>query len=202
MMNKQPMLMTMELKNLVEGTDYEILSMDCMDMEEFESYVNPKMAYQRGFTMEQLAIVPDRIHPDSAFAVRYEENSAAPIDREHAKLCSFGVLKMLTGEFEGKEFMFPIVGMDEEELRIHLFAYGVLVHSYIDELILKKLTTDAHYRKYLELTLDHSYYDASNPYYYVIDLLVQWKSSLDWLTYEGWPCDPKFLFGDDSEFGN
>lgn len=187
--------------DLEEGKDYIITSKDYFD-EEGESFVNLASALKRGYSCEHLEISPNSIDPDATLAVRYEIDSLETVHSKNAKLCSFGVMEMTSGEFKGKEFMFPLVDMNSEELRIHLFAYSILTHFYVDKVILNKLINDPNYREYMEFTLDHFYYDESNPYHYIIELLVKMDPRLEWLAYDGWPFNPHLLFDETEDWNS
>jgi hypothetical protein len=177
---KKPKLLTVDFTNLEEGKDYTILTEDIMD-DDFNTYYKLSNALRKVKNQNRLTIVRDLPDPEASEMVRYEIDKDAEVSIDNAKLCSFGVLVMLSGDFKGIQFMFPLVNMDSEELFMHLFAYSILTHQYADQVTLRRLLKDQEYRAYFQFTLDHVFYDVSNPYFYMVEKLVEIHPNLFWM---------------------
>lgn len=136
------------VEGLRQNWDYEVITNTVFDpnMQEFNSIEEAIKVLGEN---AQLLVNEDMIGKKLAF--RYEKNDNDNIKVDVAKKCGFGVLKVLRGNMKDKQYMFPLNDID---VGVELFAYGVLAHGYADKKIIKKFNgTDEEFNKYVQLVL-------------------------------------------------
>lgn len=185
-MSKTPELFTYSLTHCIEDVDYKIMTEDVYD-EDSQEY----LSLHNALKVKQLDQIVIRKHipqwENEKKVFKYELDSEATLDLSFAKMCGFGVLEIINGNNKGKQYMFPRLELNDEEIQMHLIVYGVLKHNHSDELTLRKLIKDVYFRKYMKDSLNlctFDFYDCSNPYYYMIEELAELDEDHDWLLHE------------------
>lgn len=169
-------------EDMKENENYKIISQDIHD-EVGNSYLTLSSGL-RVKNQEHLIVHPDLPNYELEAIYRYEKEQTAEINKTYAKMCGFGVIEVLTGRHKESQFMYPLLDLDDEEIMMHLFAYGVLTHQYADKLTVKKIISDRPFRINFCNSLDLGtvdFYDCSNPYFYVMDELANIDSRSKWL---------------------
>lgn len=125
------------LKGFRRNWDYEVISHSIMD-DEANDYHTMEEVFQHGKNESDLVILEEDTMEGNNDEVcfRFEKNDTDDVNLLNAKKCGFGVLRMLKGKHEGKQFMFPITNY---HVRIELVAYGVLTHDYMEESVKKQI---------------------------------------------------------------
>jgi hypothetical protein len=128
-------LLQAKFSGLVEGKDYEVLTFKVMngnfDEVAFGRYYKKDVLKLVGDkpiqelvkehkTSREVSILPTKPLVDNATVYLLEVNKTLNID--NAIDCGFGVIKMLTGEFEGNYFLYNS-DIDEQNLPIMLDVY-------------------------------------------------------------------------------